>query len=353
MDTITQAALGACIAQAGFSSRLGRRSLIVGAVCGLLPDFDFLLSAGQDEFAYLLTHRGWSHSLLVLPFAALPVAWLSMKLAGQRKTAGGVPETPASQLWLWYQLCFLALITHPLLDMFTTFGTQILAPFSNKRFALDGVAIIDPAYTVPLLAAVLYCLIRPGNTRGHQRWARGALVLSSLYLGLGLFNGWQAKEAASRQLAAEQFDPVDLRAIPTLTNNIVWRIVAKDADGNFAVGFHSAIARTPIEFIPYESEQSSLVDQALSSEQGEILRWFSTGLLWPQVFETSDGGQDVVLTDMRFGVVTRPVTSFFGGVFSFEQNGSLAEARPLDGNRDGLDPALELKALWSMAWTGS
>lgn len=58
MDTISQAALGACIAQAGFSHKLGKKALVVGTICGLLPDFDFLLSIGSDEFTYLVTHRG-------------------------------------------------------------------------------------------------------------------------------------------------------------------------------------------------------------------------------------------------------------------------------------------------------
>ncbi|MEC8425325.1 MAG: metal-dependent hydrolase, partial [Myxococcota bacterium] len=64
MDTITQAALGAAIGLAGWR-RHGRRAVAFGALCGLMPDFDIFLGMG-DDWQGLLTHRAWTHSLLVL-----------------------------------------------------------------------------------------------------------------------------------------------------------------------------------------------------------------------------------------------------------------------------------------------
>ncbi|MGB1248508.1 MAG: metal-dependent hydrolase, partial [Chitinophagales bacterium] len=51
-------------------------------------------------------------------------------------------------LWLF---SFLALFTHVLLDAFTTYGTQLLLPFSDKRISFDSINIVDPVYTIPLL----------------------------------------------------------------------------------------------------------------------------------------------------------------------------------------------------------
>ncbi|MBV71490.1 MAG: hydrolase, partial [Myxococcales bacterium] len=73
MDIITQAALGGAIAQGGFKSHQ-RRGVAFGAFCGIVPDLDGLLSIG-DRWQGLVTHRGSSHSLLVLPLLAIPLGW--------------------------------------------------------------------------------------------------------------------------------------------------------------------------------------------------------------------------------------------------------------------------------------
>ena len=57
MDTITQAALGAAIAVAGWRD-LGLRGVFFGVTCGLLPDADVVLGWGADaEWDRLLTHQ--------------------------------------------------------------------------------------------------------------------------------------------------------------------------------------------------------------------------------------------------------------------------------------------------------
>lgn len=352
MDTITQAALGACIAQAGFSHKLGRKALVVGVICGLLPDFDFLLSVGEDSFSYLETHRGWSHSLLVLPFVAFPIAWLAMKWGMRQRRATQPPEIPshAKDYWVWYHLCFWALITHPLLDLFTSYGTQILAPVSNARFTLDSVAIVDLFYTVPLLLAIIAGLVRFDKLGNRQSWARGALVLSSLYLCLGLFNSWDSKQYATEQLREEAFQPVIVRTAPTMLNVVLWRIVAKDADGRYAVGFFSSIDRQPIQFEVYESEGGELVDKAIQSREGKILHWFSMDMLRAEVTQGEDGQPTVVLSDMRFGMVSKPVGSFFTGKFEFDQGENLDRVYTSREGREDFSPSYELESIWSMIW---
>ena len=75
MDSITQAVLGATIAEAGFRRRLGGRAVAFGAICGALPDLD--IAAGFiDQWATLTNHRGFSHSLLVLPLVAVGMGWV-------------------------------------------------------------------------------------------------------------------------------------------------------------------------------------------------------------------------------------------------------------------------------------
>ena len=59
------------------------------------------------------------------------------------------------ELLSWILLAILVLFTHPIIDVFTSYGTQLLAPFSRHRFAIDALPIIDPVYSLALIAALV------------------------------------------------------------------------------------------------------------------------------------------------------------------------------------------------------
>ena len=57
------------------------------------------------------------------------------------------------------------LITHPLLDATTVYGTQLWLPFTNHPVGVGSLFVIDPLYTLPLLVGVMLALA--------WRWASG------------------------------------------------------------------------------------------------------------------------------------------------------------------------------------
>lgn len=71
--------------------------------------------------------------------------------------------------------------THVLIDFFTVYGTQLLAPFSRHGFGSNNLFIIDPLYMLPLLAGCLLFALRPVGMgwRANQI----GLALSTLYVG--------------------------------------------------------------------------------------------------------------------------------------------------------------------------
>ena len=76
---------------------------------------------------------------------------------------------------------WLALVTHPLLDAMTVYGTQLALPFSDHPFGVGSIFIIDPLYTLPLLAGTGWVLAA-GNHVGdapawHQRLLTGVAAL--------------------------------------------------------------------------------------------------------------------------------------------------------------------------------
>ena len=119
-----------------------------GAIFALLPDVDYFFIF-WDRLAFIRYHRGFSHSLVALPFFALAGALLGRVLGGPR----------------WFKPLFIlglaVLLSHLLLDLATSYGTQILSPFSRRRFALDWIFIIDPYFTALLVIGAIGALAFP------------------------------------------------------------------------------------------------------------------------------------------------------------------------------------------------
>ena len=132
MDTVTQALLGMAVGQAVFGRRLRGQALLWGAVGGALPDLDTLVAAPFGSFATLVHHRGISHSLLFGPVVGSLLGYAFWRRRVRH------PTRHSERLIDWMGLWVLAIVTHPLLDLFTTYGTQLLAPLSNHRFAVNG-----------------------------------------------------------------------------------------------------------------------------------------------------------------------------------------------------------------------
>ncbi|AIT27875.1 metal-dependent hydrolase [Bordetella holmesii] len=144
MDSVTQAVLGAGIQATLLGRWQGRRALVYGAILATLPDLDVVISYPDPVFS-MTYHRGFSHSIFVLTALAALLAWLI------RKRWPGAPYF-IGRLFL---TVWLVLITYPLLDAFTVYGTQLFWPLAFTPESWSAVFIIDPLYTVPLLLAVL------------------------------------------------------------------------------------------------------------------------------------------------------------------------------------------------------
>ncbi len=147
MDSLTQIVLGGAVAAAIAPAPHRRAALLAGAMLGTLPDLDALPLAllTDDPVARMTWHRSASHSLFVLPL----LGWAIWALF--RRSGGRVAESPLR----WFWAIQLALVTHPLLDAFTVYGTQLWWPLPMRSVMWSSVFIIDPLYTIWLLAACI------------------------------------------------------------------------------------------------------------------------------------------------------------------------------------------------------
>src|SRR3546814_4063917 len=151
-----------------------RAALLAGAALGTLPDLDSLPIAllTDDPVALMTLHRGASHSLFVLPLAG----WLVW--AFFRRRGGRVAESP--RRWFW--AIQAVLLTHPLLDALTVYGTQLLWPLPLRPVMWSSVFIIDPRYTVWLLLACVAAFFLRERV-APQRPLVAGLALSTAHLG--------------------------------------------------------------------------------------------------------------------------------------------------------------------------
>ena len=120
MDIVTQGIAGALLAQTAANRQNRRYATITGLVAGLLPDLDAAIRSSTDPLLTLEFHRQFSHSLIFIPVGALIASVLLWPFL--RK------QLPIHLLYLFSLLGFASA---GLLDACTSFGTQLLWPFSD------------------------------------------------------------------------------------------------------------------------------------------------------------------------------------------------------------------------------
>ena len=283
MDSVTQAALGAAIGGAIAPAGQRRKALLVGAALGTLPDLDVLIDYG-DAVANFTYHRGFSHSLFVLPpFAVL--LWLALK-------RWWAPVRGAPSRWL--AIIGLALITHPLLDAHTAYGTQLLWPLTVPPTMWATLFIIDPLFTLPLLIGIIFVAARPARP-WSARVIRSCVLLSTLYLGWSWIAQSIVADHAEEALAARDLRGAPVFVVPTPFNTVLWRIVVQTEEG-YLEGFDSLLVdEDQLDFTAYA------FDRELLEAAGDVwavsrLRWFSQDFVKAAV-----ANDRLIITDLRMG----------------------------------------------------
>ncbi len=212
MDSISQMALGAAVGVAVMGRSVSPwRAATWGAVCGTLPDLDVLIDHG-DAVRSMTLHRAETHALFFLSVASPVIAAGIAGLHRQRELFAR-----------WWLAVWLALVTHPLLDTMTVYGTQLGRPFSDHPYGVGSVFIIDPLYTLPLLLGLGRTLF---GARFRPGWNHAGLVLSSAYLIWGVVVQQQVRGEARIALREQGIAPEHLLVSPTPFNSLLWRIVA-------------------------------------------------------------------------------------------------------------------------------
>ncbi len=392
MDSLTQITLGAAMGEVVLGKKIGNRAMIWGAIGGTIPDLDVLANIFMNEIDALAFHRGIMHSFLfafTMPFLFGWMAWRFYESDFyKKKNYKGV----ASTIWMillvllfgginylfsnegtsvnylvllpsiilfaaigfslyrnyfiqelvtikiaykdWVWLFFWSIFTHPLLDAFTPYGTQLFQPFSDYRVAFNNISVVDPVYTVPFLILVIIAsrLSYKSKRRSWLNWV--GIGISSVYMLFTIANKFYINNVFEKSLEAQELTYHRYRTAPTIFNNVLWTVTA-ETDSSYYFGYYSHYDESDKvdDFIEVPKNHHYL-DGHQHDRSITILKWFTNG--YYNLINRRDGR--LQMNDMRYGSMNAQFDEETDYVFPFileEKDGQL-EAHQ-ERNTDNVD----------------
>ena len=328
MDPLTQGALGAALPQSVADRKRLGIAMLCGFAGGMAPDLDVLIRSSEDPLLFLEYHRQFTHSLIFIPIGGLLVAAALWLVVGRKR------QWPFRDLLLFSTLGYA---THALLDACTTYGTQLLWPFTDARFAWNNVSIIDPLLTLPLVSLMIASRWRrsPGLARLGVCWV-------VIYLLLGVFARDMAETAGAALAASRGHHSAVVSAKPSFANLLVWKTIYR-ADGRFyidAIRIGTEPKTYVGESVPTLNLQRDLPWLRPDSKHAldiERFRWFSMDHL------ALDPEDPLRVIDVRYSMLPNEIRPLWG--IALEPAGQDQHVRYVT-TRDGADKSLS--ALWQM-----
>ena len=409
MDSLTQIILGAAVGEVCLGKRIGNRAMLWGAIAGTIPDLDVISNLWLTPLQGLVAHRGITHSLFFAIVFSFIIAWLVKRYydsnlythKGIRKLSAllgslavisffggltslfyvfgvgslllaiaggllmgfaiyvvyrtwknyGLIETPIvvrEGYWAWYNFFFWTIFTHPILDCFTVYGTQLRAPFDRTRIAWNNVAVADPGYTVPfgilLIAVSMYH--RESKRRKQLTWAM--MIFSCGYMALTFVNKSYINGIFEETLQKEGIVAKRYMTNPTILNNVLWSATA-ETDSAYFQGSYSHFDKEKRFKLVRIPKQHGLIGEALETDKTlGILRWFSND--YYSLLRRDDGR--LQFNDMRYGVYNASKAGVTADdyIFKFIVKKDGSGQYQLDGDA-GRPPKGKEREMMSLLWT--
>lgn len=186
---------------------VGKWGTIAGVTSALLPDIDWPLYLFGNELLLIKYHRWILNSIFCIPLFALILAYIFVKISHIKR------------FWVFFCICTFALLGHLFLDLITSYGTMIFSPFSNKRFSLDLVFIIDASFTAILLIPLVlsYFLKRRATLICSL-----SLILLIPYIGLCGIYHHRAVKSAHKFIKELKTEYKKMASLPQPTSPFKW-----------------------------------------------------------------------------------------------------------------------------------
>ena len=285
MGTLTHILVGAAVGDLILGKRVGKKAMLWGALAGNAPDVDAFMNFFVSEVDSLVLHRGITHSIFVSALVGPLLGLILSRYHGRSNLLG------------WMSLFTINLWLHEFLDTCTMYGTGLLMPFSDERFAFNNIFVVDPIYTIPLMLSTVMLVVMNSNYRHRLKWNSAGLVISTFYMTLTFINHGVAANALDRTLEQRKINVINTNTAPTLFNSLLWNVTAQ-TDSGYWTGYYSVfddVDTVNLYFLPKYADLESKYDHDDSVAK---LRRFSNG--FGIIRETPEGSY---FHDLRFGQV--------------------------------------------------
>lgn len=209
MDIVTHGITGVLVSRALPG---GHRGLMMaaGLIGALAPDLD-VVARLWDPLAAINVHRTATHSFIGGAIVALGVAGLVWGLTRQNPVR-------------LFGFAYLGLLSHIGSDLLTAFGTAILWPLSDRRFALAQHYIIDPIFSATVLTFLIATFWSKGKRESLATIGLAALALYVLATGAHksiAVSRWQAS------MESQGMRPIRSAVIPLFPGPFRWLAIAE------------------------------------------------------------------------------------------------------------------------------
>ena len=385
MDSLTQIVLGAAAGEVVLGKKIGNRAMLLGAIGGTIPDLDVLGKFFLSTIDNLAFHRGISHSIFFSVIGAFIFGWivhwmyqsphhkwiatfcralatilvgfavdflLKMLFPGtiiptliliplmllilfrtsKSRYFSDSWEKPEANVRDYQWLFFWALFTHPILDCFTMYGTQLFAPFTKTRVAWSSIAVADLFYTVPFILCLFIASTYKRTAPKRRFWNYLGIGLSSLYLVFTLINKQRIANTFETALKKENIEAERFVTNSYLLTNFLWTCTAETKD-NYYQGLYSIFDSQPIRFTAIEKKHD-LLTNIDTDYTIKTLRWFCDDYF--SVFRREDGR--LQFNDLRFGSFSGKAQGGDDFIFKFylkEKEGSYDMEEAIGGPPEG------------------
>jgi inner membrane protein len=195
-------------------------------------------------------------------------------------------------------LAYIFIALHIFLDLITSYGTQILFPLTNTRYALTSVFILDPIYTF-VMVYLMYRTFKTPNIR--KTLAIVGVVWIFLYPAVNLGIRYTLQYYIEGKLRTEGMEFTRIDVSTDILTPIFWKVIVDDGTAYHIGGVSLLRPTAPISFTSFQK-----ADQKLFQTLGKSASLFNT-YQWFFDFpivrtEISKDGKEtrVMLEDLRF-----------------------------------------------------
>jgi inner membrane protein len=359
LDSLTQIVLGAATGELILGRKLGNRAMIWGGIAGTIPDLDVLVSTFVSPTTNLHVHRGLSHSVFFLFALSFLMAWLTHKLYPEGKNLRSTKWYKflailfrvvftllltvvldlmlyyfISDNWLkwpliissfslaivyilrmyqdynkdfysfehisyksWLIFFVFTLITHPLLDCFTVYGTQIFSPFTDWRVSWDNISVVDPIYTLALGFPIWLASFYDRKSKARFNLLIVGVLLSSMYMMTTIYSKHRVNIILKENIVSKGIVPNKTMTNPTIFNSILWSATVKTEDTIYT-GLYSLLdTKSAFDLTGYPINELLLSEISPDDYTVNTIKWFSKDYYTVQQIS----GDTLQINDLRYG----------------------------------------------------